>query len=499
MDLKSIQEKIVGFYQSQKKWVLIGSGILAVAIIAAAMLILQGNNVSDEAQVVYMDVTRGAITESIDVVGSLEAVPSITLSWESGGIVSAFDLKVGDKVEKDQVLLTLEASSLDSSILQAQTDLLEAQAALENTLVANSDLYAAAQTLADAEYELRGYKADRDYYNFKGSSWESIEKAREEYYAMEQIVWVKEAAYDALSHLDADDPERLAAYEDRKVAIEESDKYLHYISNYLGVYYDHAVETDFIQYDQALADVEEARIAYNRYLDQTEEIAAAEANVQALQNIINQSKIIAPFAGTVTEVRAVSGELTSNGTTAVRIDNLDNLMVDIYVSEVDINKVENDQIVILTFDALANQEYSGFVESISSAGTNESGVVEFRVSVKLEDPDETVRPGFTSVVSIITSQIEDALLIPTQAILSQNGTSVVMRVNADGSLTAVPVKLGAISDVHTQVITGDLAVGDKLAVTLTSSTIDGIAFDGSLMRDMGQVTGTGPGSGHGSQ
>ena len=178
----------------------------------------------------------------------------------------------------------------------------------------------AAQTLADAEYALVGYKADRDYYNYKGSSWDSIEKAREEYYSMEQIVWVKETAYDALSHLDADDPERLAAYEDRKTAIEESDKYLHYLSNLLGTYYDHAVETDFIQYDQALADVEEARIAYNRYLDQTEEIAAAEANVQALQNIINQSKIIAPFAGTVTEVQAVNGELTSNGTIAVRID-----------------------------------------------------------------------------------------------------------------------------------------------------------------------------------
>ena len=195
MDLKNIQAKIVGFYQSQKKWVLIGGGILAVVILAAAFLISRGNNVSDEAQVVYMDVTSGAITESIDVVGSLEAVPSITLSWESGGIVSTFDLKVGDTVEKDQVLLILEDSSLASSILQAQTDLLEAQAVLENTVVANSELHIAAQTLVDAEYELRGYKADRDYYNYKGASWDSIEKAREEYYAMEQIVWEKEDSY----------------------------------------------------------------------------------------------------------------------------------------------------------------------------------------------------------------------------------------------------------------------------------------------------------------
>ena len=48
--------------------------------------------------------------------------------------------------------------------------------------------------------------------------------------------------------------------------------------------------------------MEQARNAYNRYLDQSEEIAAAEANVQALQNTIDQARIVAPFAGTITEI-----------------------------------------------------------------------------------------------------------------------------------------------------------------------------------------------------
>ena len=56
-----------------------------------------------------------------------------------------------------------------------------------------------------------------------------------------------------------------------------------------------------------------------------------------------------------------------------------------------------------------------------------------------------------------------------------------MRVNSDGSATAVPVELGAISDVYTQVISGDIAVGDQLAVTLASST-DAEDFDPSMMR-----------------
>jgi len=136
----------------------------------------------------------------------------------------------------------------------------------------------------------------------------------------------------------------------------------------------------------------------------------------------------------------------------------------------------------------------GSALAISSAGTDESGVIEFRVSVKLQDADEAVKPGFTSVVSIITNQLDTALLIPTQAILSQKGVSVVMRVNADGSTTAVPLELGVTSDGHTQVTSGDIAVGDKLAVALAPSTSE-FGFDGSLMREMNQINGGGPGGG----
>jgi len=485
MEKEKKTNAIKEFYQSHKKWVLIGGSVLVVAV-AAAVLLLSGGKASEETQIKYMEVTSGAITESIDVVGTLEAVPSISLAWESSGIASPFDIQIGDQVSKDQVLMTLEDSSIDSTILQAQASLLEAEAALENLKVSNTDLHTAAQTLADLEYALIDYKADRRYWNYKGASWDAIEAAREEYYAHEQISWEKQAAYDALSLLEPDDPVRLAVYEEMSEAILESDKYLHYLSNRLGVYYDHAVETDFIEYDMALGDVEQARNAYNRYLDQTEEIAAAQADVQALQNTIDQARITAPFAGTVTEISAVSGELVSTGTQAVRIDNLENLMVDIYVSEVDINKVAIGQPAVLTFDALPNQEYAGFVESISSAGTDESGVVEFRVSVKMDGVDDAVKPGFTTVVSIIISEEQDAILVPTQAIQTQEGSPVVMRVNKDGSVTVIPVELGAVSDTNTQVISGDIASGDQLAVMRTS-TVDG-EFDPRVMHQMRDVT-----------
>ena len=120
-----------------------------------------------ETTVQYVKATTGSLTESIDVVGTLEAQPMVELAWESGGIISPFTLKVGDKVKKGDVLFSLEASSLSSSILQAQSDLLDAKAELDNLNSANTDLYTASQTLSDAEYTLRQYDTNRDYWNVK--------------------------------------------------------------------------------------------------------------------------------------------------------------------------------------------------------------------------------------------------------------------------------------------------------------------------------------------
>jgi HlyD family secretion protein len=473
MDLKKIKHKFIEIYKSKKKLMLIGSGVLVLAIAAAIFFTARSASVNQETAVQYVKATTGSLTESIDVVGTLEAQPMVKLAWESGGIISPFTLKIGDRVKKGDVLFSLEEGSLSASILQAQTDLLDAKAALDNLNSANTDLYTASKTLSDAEYTLRRYDTNRDYWNVKGSSWDAIEKSRADYYAAKQVVYEKDSAYKAFSGTDSDETKKAAAYKDYQDAVAAREKALRVLNNLLGTYYTYAADTDFILYDQAEAAVEEARIDYNRYLDQTDEIAAAEANVQALENTINQSKIIAPFDGTVTDISAVSGQIVSSGDTAVRIDNLDNLVVKVEVSEVDINKISESQKAIVTFDALPEKDYEGQMSLISSAGSNASGVVEFSVTVKVLNADTNVKPGFTAVVSIITSNVENALLVPNGAIVSRDGSSAVILVGSDKSTTIVPVETGASSDTYTEIKTDKIAEGDRLAVysSISSSEV----------------------------
>jgi len=469
MDMGKIKTAARQFYSQKKKWVWICGGIAFLLLVLAIFLPKFLGGSEEQAEMILAQVTRGEITESIDVVGTLVAQPMIELAWKSSGIVSDFTFQIGDQVKKDDVIFSLEQSSLDPTILQAQSDLVEAKATLDNLKSANSSLYTALQTLSDAEYTLRQYETNREYWNPNDSPWESVDAARMDYYAAKQVEFEKEKAYEDLMNSDDKEAKTAAqeAYKQSNTAREEA---LRKLNNLLGTYYTYAADTDFLRYDQAKAAVEAARIDYIRYLDQNDEILAAEANVQALENTINQSHIIAPFDGTITDISAVKGQMITSGDDAVRLDNLENLVIKVSISEVDINKVILGQKAYLTFDAVPTVEYEGEVISISSAGSDESGVVEFSVTVKVLNADAQVKPGFTAVVSIITSSNENALLVPNGAVISRNGKSVVVLVGNDNSTRMVPVETGASSDTHTEILSGEIVEGNTIAVYTADSS-----------------------------
>jgi len=144
----------------------------------------------------------------------------------------------------------------------------------------------------------------------------------------------------------------------------------------------------------------------------------------------------------------------------------------------------------VSFDAIPGKTYEGQVQSMAASGSSESGVVEFRVDIQVMNADEQVKPGFTAVVSVVTSQVAEALLVPSQALVTSDGGLAVMRVNADGSTSPVLVEIGASSEVFTEILDGDIQEGDRLAMTITENQSlmpGGIMFGGQMR----QMTGDG--------
>jgi HlyD family secretion protein len=470
--------KIKNFLATHKKlsWP-IGIGLL-VLILGFTVVLPMFTSTGDQAELELGTVTVGSITETVDSYGTLEAQPSQSLVWNSAGVVGEFTVSVGDVVQKGDVLMELDPSSQDTDILNAYSEILDAQDTLDLLENADTDYQDALNTVVYEEKMLINKHADKMAWNYGHSSEERIDAVWANYYAARSEVWDLEDAYNAVKTLDENDPVRVEAYNDLQDGILKRDSYLRALNQILGIPFDIAVETDFIEYDQQVATVAEARVAYNRYVDQSEEISAAQAQVQVLQNKINEAKIIAPFDGTITAINTVAGELVEGQTVALRLDNMENLIVRVDVSQDDINKIEVGQEAVITFDAVAKKEYTGFVQTISSSGeANSNGVVQYAVDVKVEDADEDVKPGFTAVVSIQVAQSENALLVPNQAVTTaEDGSDAIALVGDDGSINMVSVEVGAKSDIYT-VVTGDgIEEGDKVVIfnaTTTSSQFGG--------------------------
>ncbi|HUE98702.1 MAG TPA: efflux RND transporter periplasmic adaptor subunit, partial [Anaerolineales bacterium] len=191
----------------------------------------------------------------------------------------------------------------------------------------------------------------------------------------------------------------------------------------------------------------------------TTEIAAAQARVDAAQATLNLARVIAPFAGTVTESYPLSGDQVSAGATAFRLDNLSSLLVDVKVSEVDINSVSIGQPVALTFDAILGKAYHGEIVEVTQAGTVDQGVVNFTVTVELTDADPAVKPGMTAAVNIVVEEMQDVLLVQNRSVRLVNGERVVY-ILVDGQPVKKDIRLGSSSDTMSVVASGDVKEGD---------------------------------------
>lgn len=151
------------------------------------------------------------------------------------------------------------------------------------------------------------------------------------------------------------------------------------------------------------------------------------------------------------------------GTPVFRVDDLSSLLVDVDISEVDINRVKVGQPVHLTFDAILAKEYEGEVVEVSPVGNLAAGLVNFKVTIELIDADEDVRPGMTAAVNVVVSELEEVLLVPNRAVRVVDGERVVY-ILKNGELEMVEIQLGASADLYSEVSGGDLEVGDQVVL-----------------------------------
>ena len=201
------------------------------------------------------------------------------------------------------------------------------------------------------------------------------------------------------------------------------------------------------------------------------DIAAAQAQVDSAQALQNEAYLTAPIDGTVTQVSSSVGDQVSAGTTGIRIDDLSSYLIDLSVSQMDINTVAVGQKATITFDAITNKTYNGTVTAVSKAGTLTQNSTYFTVTLQVNDADSQVLPGMTATADIVTSEVDNVLLIPTRAVRTLNNRSLIY-IDNSGNLTPVVVTLGTSSGTYSALVSGSVKEGDMVITNPTSITFN---------------------------
>ncbi len=393
---------------------------VGVVLLIILFFVVRGNGAKSQTTYQTDKVARGDLTATVGATGSVRAAQSAILVWQTAGTVDKVNVQVGDQIQKDDVLASLAKSSLPQSIILAEADLVSAQQALND--LTNSDTSRAQAVIA--------LKSAQDAYD----------KANNYRKSLDGLIDITEVTYTYAGNQQIPHYRTYKGYADA-ATIAKAD-------NDLAL---------------AKAKLDDAQRAYDRLKDgpNASDLAAAQARVDAAQATLNADHISAPFSGTVTQADPMPGDQVSAGKVAFRVDDLSSLLVDVQVSEVDINNISVGQPVTLTFDAISGTTYHGEVTEVSQAGNVVSGSVNFTVTVKLTDADKQVKPGMTAAVNIIVNQIKGQLLVPNRAVRLVDGNRVVY-ILLNGKPQQVQVTLGASSDTMSVVLNGNLREGDLI-------------------------------------
>lgn len=176
-------------------------------------------------------------------------------------------------------------------------------------------------------------------------------------------------------------------------------------------------------------------------------LASAQANLDQANAKAAGRTVTAPSSGSIVELNAkvgatvtggmIMGESdTSGGKQCMQIADLSKMKVTVQVGEKDIAKIAVGQSANVTYPAFPDIVSQGTVTAIASVANSDSnyggGSVTFNVDILIEAPDSRLKPGMTAEVSVVTEQLDDVVMVPTMALMTEDGEHYYVNVATDG-------------------------------------------------------------------
>ncbi len=214
------------------------------------------------------------------------------------------------------------------------------------------------------------------------------------------------------------------------------------------------------------------------------QVAQAQQTVDDDNTKIASAMLIAPIDGVVTAVNVTPGSNAPSGDAIVMDAASLEVTADIVETDLPSMKVGQAATVAITAVSATVPGTVTTIAPVASSSGGSSSVVTFAVTVSLQGPPATVRPGMSTNVTIIIAQATGVLRVPATALQGTAGNYTVRLLDSTGQLQTTPVTVGLVTASEAEVDSG-LTAGETVITgivtaqtTTTTTTTTGNGLGG---------------------
>lgn len=478
--------------------IVIVSAVVAIAIAGAGFWYLSKPT---QSSATFLPAQKQNLTEEVSVSGPVTSAAAVDLAFERSGKIVRVNTQIGDTVSTGATIVALESADLSAQLagaqatlagqkarlteLQngsrpeditiAQTQVSNAQVALDDTSKSTNDKIEDAYTKSDQAihntvdkffsnpktsnpqitFLLANGQLENDLENDRPvmesvlTSWNaSINNgsatASDAKKNLDQLRDFLSKAASALASAISSSQASQATIESWKVEVATARTNLN--TAYAAI----TAGEDATRNAESALKTAQNQLALKQAGSTPEQIAAQQAVVDGAQAAVDgalaqlgKTVIRAPISGVVTRQDAHIGAIASPNAPLVSMISNAAFQIEVSVSEADVAKIHPGDAATVTLDAYGSGvSFPATVASVNPSATINQGISSYRVVIQFKEKNERIKTGMTANAQIVTAQKESALAVPWSSVIARNGASFVLIKNTGGQTVEREIKTG---------------------------------------------------------
>ena len=461
---------LIGKVRSPLPWLLslLASSLLVSGIVT--YVIITRFNSQDKLEELTVTAQEKDLTVTIKASGTVEPIKSVNVSPKNPGRLVKLLVEQGDEVKQGQTLAVMENLEVQTQQAQAQANLKQEIANLQmRQIEINSQI-------SQAEARLRQSLAQLE--QVKERIPRDIQQTLAQIRAAESRLKLAQGRSDRNQYLlqqgaitEDQYDEIFNEYQNAQANLTELKQRLEQLEG-----------TSNPEINRLESAVAESRLALAQNRDSAQDqIDALKAAVEASEAALRQTDIqygdtiiTAPFDGIITQRYAIEGSFVTPTTSASASASASatsilalaqGLEIVAEVPEVDVGQLKSGQQVEIVADAYPDRVFLGQIKRIAPEAVVEDSVTSFEVRITLLTGQDQLRSKMNVDVTFLGKELENTIVVPTVAIVTQKGEIGVMILNPKNKPEFKPVTIGITLKDKTQILEG-LSADERIFIDL---------------------------------